>query len=461
MNESTLQRSFKSLLIAALAIVVVVAGVLLLSWLLPPSKAQQRSLAALQPSPQDHPGRNAHTALATLNLNGLSPAQRHVRVDAFIPRYMQWQDRFLATAADNSSATTVTRDAPTLAIAGDRQLRFDAQLCSFGEAATCLDKVRRQPRKTAEALAAQLDLLARIGELSGYGHYRMPPEIAPGIGAELPSASLLATPLAAHAQSYLQGDVGAAMTGLCRDAGSARMLMAHSDNLLLTMVGGKMLAANAQLLANLLAELPAETALPAECDTALSPLTGMEMSNCTGMRGEFAGFTALSRHHTGNFRKAHAQLFFNEEKSNARTAETMAWPCLPENLQQIAADRILPPPAYPSLWRLECAANYIGCVLSSIAAPSYHDYIARQQDNGAQLRLLQAVLWLREHATEQAGQQLAERLQALPQSLRQGQRSLRVSADGNALELPAHAIQDKAESLSMPIPKALFAAHTP
>lgn len=458
MTESTLQRSFKGLLIAALAIVAVVAGVLLLSWLLPPGKLQQRSLAALQPVAQDHSGRNAYTALATLNLDGLSQAQRQARVDAFIPRYVQWQDRYLTHAVGKSGNTAIPGDAPTLAAAGDRQLEFDARLCNFEEAATCLDKLRRQPQAAAAALAAQQDLLARIGELSGYGHYRLPPAIAPGIGAAMPTASLLATPLAAHAQAYLQGDANAAMAGLCRDADSARMLMARSDNLLLAMVGGKMLAANSQLLAGMLAELPADTPLPAECSAALSVPSDMEMSTCAAMRGEFANGVALSRNNTREFRKARARLLFSGTKTNARQAETMAWPCLPENLRQIGADRVLPPPAQPSLWRLECAANYIGCVLSAIAAPSYHGYVARQQDNGAYVRLLQSVLWLREHAAEQAGQPLAERLQALPPSLRQDPRGLRVSADGGALELPPHSPHARGKPLSLPLPEALLTA---
>lgn len=461
MSESTLQRSFKNLLIAVLAIVAVVAGVLLLSWLLPPSKAQQRALAALQPSAQDYPGRNAYTALMTLDLDGLSPAQRQARIDAFIPRLVQWQEHYLALAAGDDKGATISSDVPTLATAEDRPLGFDRRLCSFGEAATCLDKLRRQPQAAAGALAAQQDLLARIGELSGYGHYRMPSAIAPGIGAVLSTTSLLATPLAAHAQTYLQGDANAAMAGLCRDAGSARMLMAHSDSLLLTMAGGKMLAANAQLLASLLAELPAETPLPADCSTALSALSGKETGTCVAMRGEFALSTAMSRNSKRAFRKARSHLMFSEAKTNARMAEAMAGPCLPENLQQIGADRALPPPAPPSPWRLECAANAIGCVLSSIAAPAYHGSVARQQDSGAQLRLLQTILWLREHAGDMAGQPLGKRLQALPPALRQGSRSLRASADGSALELPAYSPQAEGEPLSMPIPKALLAQHTP
>lgn len=457
MSDNTLQRSFKSLLIALLAIMVVVAGVLLLSWLMPPSKAQQRSLDALQSATQAPPGHNAYTALATLHLDGLNPAQRQARVDAFIPRYVQWQNRYLVLAASEDAAgAAIPGDVPTLAATDDRPLAFDARLCTFDEAATCLDKLRRQPQQAAEALAAQQDLLARIGELSGYGHYRMPPAIAPGIGAALPTGSLLATPLAAHAQVYLQGDANAAMTGLCRDAGTARMLMAHSDNLFLAMVGGKMLASNTRLLASVLTELPADTPLPTNCDAALSVPSGMEMSTCTGMRGEFANGAALSRANTREFRKAKSRLLFSETKTNARQAETMAWSCLPENLQKIGEDRVLPPPGYPSLWRLECAANAIGCVLSSIAAPVYHGYIARQQDNGAHVHLLQSVLWLREHAAEQTNQPLAKRLQALPPALRQGPRSLRASADGSALELPAYSPQAKDKLLSMPVPKALL-----
>lgn len=457
MANSVLQQGLKNLLVACITIATVLAGTFLLSRLLPISKAQQQALAALQPTPQDHPGRNAYTALATLNLEGLSSEQRQARVDAFIPRYAQWQTRNLASQTGSRTDATILGDAPTLTTTDDRQLTFDARLCSFDEATTCLDKLRKEPKSTAEALAAQQDLLTRIGDLSTYAHYRLPPAIVPGIDAAMPSVGLLATPLAAHAQDYLQGNANTAMAGLCRDASSARMLMAHSDNLLLSMIGGKMLEANAQLLANILAELPTDMPLPSNCIAALSAPTGMELSTCTAMRGEFMNSSALFHITAQQPQKEGVKLLFDEEKTGARVAETMAFPCLPQHIQQIGEDRLLSRSTpYPSLWKLECVANYLGCALSNIASPSYNGYIARQQDNGASIRLLQSVLWLRAHAEEQAGQSLAERLQTLPLVLRQGPRSLRASADGSALELPAYSKQAKGKHLSMPVPKTLL-----
>lgn len=457
MTDSTLQRTLKSVFISIMGLLALAAAILLASRLMPLSKVQKAALTALESSANEMPGSNAYSALITLNLEGLTPQQRQARVDAFIPRYNQWQDTYLARVTkDKESDHTVADEAPKLLAEGDQAIQFDERLCSFNDAAVCLDKVRGQPEIIATALAAQADLVQRIGALSAYRHYREPAEMTAGISSPIAPANLLATPLATHANAYLQGDVQGAMTGLCRDAATGRMLMAHGSMLLPTMVGGAMLSANTNTLASILSELPADTPLPATCTTALAPLTAMEASTCTGMRGEFAMRAAHFRAQQANFSKVQAGIFFNDEKSSARTAETMAWPCLPDNQMLIADDRPLPPAPQLSLRRLECAANYIGCIMSAIAAPAYDQYAARQQDVGAQLRLLQAILWLREHTDRMAGKTLAQRVQALPPALRDGPRSIRVGDGGETLELPAYASNTAGKPLSMPVPKALL-----
>lgn len=462
MTDSTLIRSLKSLFIALLVLPALVAMLLLASWLWPLSKAQRAALAALQPTGQETPGSNAYTAIATLGLDGLTEPQRQAKVDDYIARFDRWQAAYTARHIEQRAAPHPSDDeAPTLLAEDEQTIPIDKHLCTLKEGADCLDKVRAQPQAVAAALDARAGLLERIGRLSAHGHFREPLAKGMGTSPNPPSMGrILATPLAAHAQAYLRGDPQRAMAGLCRDAASARMLMTHSDYMFPAVVGGAWLNANAEELAAMLSELPPDTSLPATCNTALAPPTAFEMSACTAMRGEFLRVSAQFRSNRDAFRKQRANLFFDENKSKARAAENMGWLCLPESIDAIAKDHPVPAPPHVSMFRLECATNYVGCVLSSVAGLDSSAYARRLQDVGAKLRLLQAILWLRENATELAGQPLPKRLQALPASLRQGPRTITVSADGRALQLPSYSAQAKGTPLSMPLPQALLASNT-
>jgi len=143
------------------------------------------------------------------------------------------------------------------------------------------------------------------------------------------------------------------------------------------------------------------------------------------------------------------------EKSVARSAETLGHACLPDTLQAIAEDLPMPAMPVPSVWRLECAANAVGCILSNIAGPAYSRYGQRQQDVAAQLRLLQAMVWLRQHATTDAAMPLAERLHELPAGLRSRHRPISVTADGSALETASYARHKGVETVRVSLPQAL------
>ena len=92
-----------------------------------------------------------------------------------------------------------------------------------------------------------------------------------------------------------------------------------------------------------------------------------------------------------------------------------------------------------------------------IAPRVYGDHAHRQQDVAAQWRLLNAVLWLRERAAEDAPMPLAGRLDNLPAELRSAHRPITVSADGTALETPSYTRRDDMERLRVPLPQAMLA----
>ncbi len=453
--------------LGGLAGLLLLAGlVLLISWLWPLSAAQKRALEALE-APREMPGSNAYVTLATLGMKEGTLAQRQAQVDAYAAEYAKWHADFRAFNIENGGewkAEDGPPPPPQWPPAGQATAAMDPVLCS-GRAAACLSQVRAQPQAIAAALLPQATLLARMDELAMHGHYRSP--LPADAAAPFPPVKLLFVPLSAHALAHVQGDSQRALAGMCRDAGTGRMLMNHGNSLLMAMMGNQMLSANAALFAEVLAELPAEAAVPAECGVALAPLSPQEASNCAGMQGEFVmardGYTLLEQMNVSGMglpgerwwvTPQTAKVLYSRDKTLARVAETMGQACLPETWQAIAEDQPLQAMPLPSNRRLECAANAFGCLLTGISAPAYGRYGAMSRDTAARLRMVQAMLWLRSHATAQAGIPLQERLPQLPAELHSAHRPLTVSADGVALETPAYL--EGRDTLRMPLPQALL-----
>lgn len=92
--------------------------------------------------------------------------------------------------------------------------------------------------------------------------------------------------MTASALDFVQGRTTQALSGVCTDAQVARVLMRSSDNLAITMIGAAMLRGNAQLFADMLAELPAQQSLPMHCAAAFAPATTQEISLCHALHGE-------------------------------------------------------------------------------------------------------------------------------------------------------------------------------
>ncbi len=451
--------------LGGLAGLLLLAGlVLLISWWWPLSAAQKRALEVLE-APREVPGSNAYVTLATLGMKEGTLAQRQVQVDAYAAEYAKWHADFRAFAIKTGGKWEEGDgpEKPQWPPVGQETPAMDTVLCR-STPPSCLSQVRAQPQAAAAALMPFATLLELMDELATHGHYRSP---LPADGATpYPPINLLSVPLSAHALAHVQGDSQRALAGVCRDAGIGRMLMNHGDSLLIAMVGNQMLDANARLFAEVLAELPADAPVPAECAVALAPLSPQEACNCAGMQGEFAmvrdGYAMYDEVNNSGLElpgehwwvtPTTMKAMYNRDKTVARVAETMAQACLPETWQAIAEDQPLQAMPLPSNRRLECAANAFGCILTSISAPAYRQYVARPRDTAAQLRMLQAVLWLRGHAAQQAGIAVPDRLQQLPAELLGARRPVTVSADGAALETPAY--REGGDTVRTPLPQAL------
>lgn len=449
---------FKRMVFALLGLLGLVAVVLLVSRLWPASALQKQARAALE-QPLDWPGANAWALLETLEHDGLDMAQRQALVDERVRRFERWILNKQASISRDDPLVQLPAGIVALvpqppALGGD-SVRWQSSdvLCHRSQVADCLDKVRQAPDAVAAELATRQPRLQRVAQLAAYGHVRSPYPA----DASMPFPHTLGglfDSLTGHALAHAKGSSTQAMAGLCRDIGTGRMLLGHSDSILVAMTGQSMLEANTLLLAQILAELPPTTPLPDSCAAALLPLSVEQMSLCTPVRGDYAMVAAVTRQ---SYEQELADIpggswLFNVDKTLNRNAVYMGQGCLAPLRQRMVQDMPAQPDlAVSSIWRIECPANAIGCILTGIAGPAYTDYILRAQDVGAQQRLLATLVWLR---AQPADEPLAQRLLRLPPELISPQRPIRLSADGRALQVDSYYRKGRPgnDPLSVPLP---------
>lgn len=449
---------FKRMAAALLGLLALLAVFLLASRFWPASAMQKQAREALE-QPLDWPGANAWALLETLDHDGLDMAQRQAMVDARVEAFAHWAQSTAAQRYGNGPVAHDLPPAPELASAPQPALPVP-EYCRPGSIETCLAEVRDNPVGVAADMDARVGLIHNLGELAKYQHVRSP-YVADMHSPMLPSIARLSTPLAAHALAHVQGNSTAALDGLCRDMGSARMLASQSDSLVLTLIGARWLQANGQLLSKVLAELPTDVAPPASCKAGLQMLPPAAISLCRPLQTEYSWSTATigHSHDSAMASQPGANWLFDLDKTLNRQAANTGAACQAPLQERIAQDLPmeggLAPAGVSSMWHIECATNYVGCVLSAIAEPAYDTYIARMQDVAASQRLLGAWLWLRE---QPAGGDVAAQLSQLPQELRSAHRPVQLSADGTALEVARYYTGEGNDLLQLPLPAADKAA---
>lgn len=438
-------KALRWLLQGVLALLLLAVALWTVSRMMPMERGQREALAWLREEvPQ--PGDNAFAALWLLGYEEVPAAEREALAMQDVARHRQ----LLAALPAEEWGAGVAFES----VASERFRQTEAMQspCSWRQPG-CLQAVREDAAAVAAALAGQQALLARIAELARYGHHRNLFAADPSM--PMPPFQLLMRSLPAHALAHVQGRSEEALEGICNDATTARMLLAHGDNLLAAMIGAAMVEGNARLLAEVLAELPLDHPLPATCAGAFAPPTPGELSICGAMRGEFDFSRAAIAQSAGRMR----WLVLDEDKTQGRMAVGMGWACTREAQQALALDEpVAPVPEPTSLWRLECAANAMGCILADIAAPAYRDYQLRLQDAGAQLRLAAALLWLRDQAagSRDAEDDVAALLARLPPELAGARRPPALAEDGRSLQVQRHWRQ-REPVLSLPLPATLAA----
>lgn len=344
------------------------------------------------------------------------------------------------------------------------QLRSGDSLYCRWRQEDCLSKVRADADAYARLIAEDAALLARAGALADYGYVRS--TFPPRLDMPIPGYQQLAYPLAQHAYAFVSGNTDGALEGVCRDVTTARMMINSGDNLITSMIGAAMLEGNSALLADMLAELPTDRALPASCARAFAPAAPDEFSACTAMRGEarfmFAGMRQIPAEYTrqGPLQGVMWPLLFDAEKTVARMAPRLAWYCTQPVRTAVTLDvPAAAPPATTPMRKtpLQCFDNVAGCVLSDVGEMQLTGYQHRLQDARMRLMTMSMLLWLRDDRSDAP---MTQRLAQMPQTLRSAQRPLTLAKDGNSVSIPLFDTHH-AQRWSVPLPASRLPARQP
>jgi hypothetical protein len=316
----------------------------------------------------------------------------------------------------------------------------DQELLCKPRESGCLQRVRADLPVYEALVAGNQPLFDRIAALSGYDHYR--DLLPPRLDVAFPQFQLGNASLTQHAYAFARGDTDVALEGVCRDLSTWRRLGANSNSLLMRMIGiAYSTDGHGRLLAEMIAELPRDHTLPETCARATVPATAAELWMCEPMRGEFAfssntasALSSAGRPDVNPFERATLFLTFDADMTIADMAQDFAPICAQRELERVAADRRTIESHHPDSWlRLECAGNMAGCILADIAGPAYDSYLHRAQDQGARLRLLGTLLWLRDRPEDR--RPLAARIADRPKHLVSPTRDIEIGRGGGSLRI--------------------------
>jgi hypothetical protein len=422
------------------AVLLVVIVLFAVSRLREPTAAQREALALLQD--QDQPtGRNAFAAIWLLSYD-VPEGEQEAIAAADVRRFSAMTAPVGIDAADIAAnaapfETLAAKRYPSLALSDpEREL-----LCNLRDSG-CLAHVRAHRAEIAKIVDSHERLIERTGALSSYDYLRsgFPSRFdAPFAVMSINDGMKLVR--TRNVLDFVEGRTTEALQGICATAAPWRRIIRRPDILVDQMLGVAAISGAAVAFAEMLAELPADYPLPAECASAFSSATLDELSTCEVMRGEFRYASVVTAslmtkedptgHTLGNLL---LPVLYDESMTRAQLAQSYAWPCTQVATDQIRRDE---PAAWPtpeaSIYRLECLGNAFGCVLETVAAPAYVDYQLRMQDYGARLKLVGSLLWLREHAIDQ--RPLAARLAARPHELQSPTREIEIVDGGRALRI--------------------------
>ncbi|WP_369040302.1 hypothetical protein [Stenotrophomonas maltophilia] len=396
--------------LAGLLVLAIVVWCASRMWPVPESRLQaQQRLEARLPAT----GHNGYALLWTLPFDDLDARQRE---QALAEDVRRWEADLRGSSGGQ-----------THLVANHSELHLRPGASCGPTTSGCLAQVRADPQRFVEAHAGHQQLHARLDQLAEADYFVSPfqPK-GEGILVPLPTYGLVMDATSARALAYVQGDIDGALRGACRGLQLGRRLVPGSSYLVESIIGASLVQANAQLLADMLVELPADRPLPAECEQAMQPLRAEEQSLCRAMQGEYAMSRAAIE---SSAQESGGVLVLDRSSTLARVAGNLGWACGAAAMAALEADRPLPVQAPPQR-DFGCLSNLMGCVLTEIAAPAYPAYSSRSQDAAAMVRLLGAQRWLRQQTDDPV-----DALRRLPVQFRSPVRAPQLAADGRHLQV--------------------------
>lgn len=437
--------------IALLALFAVLAALWGTSRLLGASAGQRQALALFQDMPASEGG-NAFPALWLLQWDVPEAEQAAiVAADA---------ERFGALPSLGDPARKAALGA-FRSVAADRYEDLEASLpvepasCGMRETG-CLERVLAERDAHAARLERSARLVDRVEAVFDHDHYRNLLPLA--LDMPFPRLPLMQLARTRHALQFVDGEVDVALAGTCRALGGWRRLTGDSDSLLVAMYAAAGIEGHANLLADMLAQVPTDHPLPAACDVALAPPQAGEFGLCRAMRGEWEfGRSALDMVDAGEGGTGRLVqwLALDRGATDALAAWNMSWPCGEEAARALEHDVPMQPPSGDGRpWRFECVANAIGCILMESVGPPYADYGRRMQDARARIQLLRTLEWLRGRAAAGGLRGAGELLAQLPDGLGGTTRAVDIDPESARLRMELFSARPDAH-WSVPLPPAL------
>ena len=398
--------------------------------LLGPTGAQREALATLEAA-RETP-REGKNAFATLWLMIYDVAEGDIeRIAGQDVREARARD-----AAGHSLKDLVPVDRPRLAGPDESGLA----LCKE-RTPGCLEQVRANPEAARAAIAAHPRMIERMHRFEGSDYYRFElpwtfdtPLPDPGASQRLRLTSL--------ALAWHDGRRELALAELCGNIGAWRHLRRGTNSLIFSMIAVSFSNGGIQLLADMLAELPATASVPAECVVAFAPIDRADVSLCGDFAGEFEGLAEVGQEIARQKRRRESSvgrvlafdilmpLVHSDRQYQAWMSTSYAEACGTVVGDRAIADTPMTSPS-PTIPLLACASAAVSCNLASATVGRFDHYHTRLLDAAASLRLGATVLWLRE--THDDPRPLAERFAARPEHLRSGTRATGIGDGGRSI----------------------------
>jgi hypothetical protein len=425
-----MQKVLKGLAWLVASVIVVLIAAFTWGRLRPPTAEQAQALAALHADLKPKQGRNAFPLQWFVNFD--------VPYDQLDTLYAKDRERIQKWAETFPQVNGLPGPSPQPPYPPLAPLDKDKDLLCALRDSNCLDKVRSNREVIHAVLIKHQQRLERDEALSSYDYSwsDLPQQAYVSIPSYGASMRLWST---AAALDFVEGRVAQGLERACANVLTTRRLHAHSNTLVGTMVMGVRLQDAIQLFLQMLSEVPADQALPASCGIAFAPITLDDLDLCASMQSEFSAFFE------SGFLDREAKWNEHWQVSDAGTrrlaAPTYAMACTDATHKQLLSDRrILVQRMKPEPDVFDWISNGTGSVIAQMAAPEISDYLNRQQDLVASLRLGATVLWLRE--TRSTGHPVAVRLSQRPAWMQMADdRGFRLSPDGSSVLMGRHAIK--------------------